>query len=76
MNYVSLWTNGQGEIRTNWEVGDGPDHLIYASWVVPNEPERWAPLCGRTYQVRGTALENTECGIDPWSRTPAALLLD
>lgn len=65
-----FWETGQGEIQTDWEVGDGPDHLLYPSWVMPNEPQRWAPLCGRTYQVKGTALENTECGIDPWSRTP------
>jgi peptide/nickel transport system substrate-binding protein len=67
---TTFWTSGQGEIRTDWEVSDGPDHLVYPSWVVPDEPERWAPLCGRTYQVRGTPLENTDCGIDPWSRVP------
>ena len=64
------WQNGQGDIHTNWEVGDGPNHLLYPSWMVPNEPERWAPLCGRTFQYRGTPWENTDCSVDPWARTP------
>lgn len=64
------WTAGKLTFRTNWEVGDGPDHLLYPSWVVPNEPTRWAPLCGGVLQYAGSALENTEATTDPWSRNP------
>lgn len=66
-----MWQSGKGEFRTNWEVGDGPDHLLYPSWVVPNEPDRWAPLCGRHLQLEGTAQQNTEKEKSPWDRSPA-----
>lgn len=65
-----FWESGQGDIRSNWEVGDGPDHLLYVSWVVPNEPERWAPLCGNLLAVKGTPLEFQDCDISPWDRVP------
>jgi len=65
-----LWHGGKGQIHTNWEVGDGPDHLLYPSWVVPNEPDRWAPLCGRLYQYLGTTSEMTEAEKSPWDRQP------
>jgi peptide/nickel transport system substrate-binding protein len=64
------WRNGTLEFRTAWEVGDGPDHLLYPSWVVPNEAERWAPLCGNMLVVQGTEKEETECEKSPWERTP------
>jgi peptide/nickel transport system substrate-binding protein len=64
------WKGGKGEIHTNWEVGDGPDHLLYPSWVVPNEPERWAPLCGRLLQYQGTDKETSEADKSPWDREP------
>jgi peptide/nickel transport system substrate-binding protein len=64
------WRNGELEFRTNWEVGDGPDHLLYPSWVVPNEAERWAPLSGNMLVVQGTDADGTQCEMDPWSRTP------
>ncbi len=68
--FGQMWTSGQGEIRANWGVGDGPDCLVYPSWVVPNEPERWAPLCGNRYQQLGTEKEDTELDKSPWERTP------
>lgn len=64
------WRAGKLEFRTNWEVGDGPDHLLYPSWVVPDETERWAPLCGQLRLVAGTELANTEKDKSPWDRTP------
>lgn len=64
------WKGGQLSIHTNWEVGDGPDHLLYPSWVVPNENERWAPLCGNRLMLVGTAQEDTECDVSPWERKP------
>lgn len=68
--FDALWHSGKGHIHTNWEVGDGPDHLLYPSWVVPNEPDRWAPLCGRLLQFAGTSSETTETDKSPWDRTP------
>lgn len=64
------WRAGQLDFRTAWEVGDGPDHLLYPSWVVPDETERWAPLCGQLRIVKGTELENAEADKSPWDRQP------
>ena len=66
----ALWHSGKGQMHTNWEVGDGPDHLLYPSWVVPNEPDRWAPLSGRLLQFAGTPQENSEKEKSPWDRQP------
>jgi peptide/nickel transport system substrate-binding protein len=68
--FLDLWRLGQLQVRAGWEVSDGPDHLIFVPWVVPTETERWAPLCGRTYMLRGTPDEDTQCVIDPWARIP------
>jgi peptide/nickel transport system substrate-binding protein len=64
------WYAGELTLHTNWEVGDGPDHLLYPSWVVPNEPDRWAPLCGRLLQYEGTSQESSEADKSPWDRQP------
>jgi peptide/nickel transport system substrate-binding protein len=64
------WEAGQLSIHTNWEVGDGPDHLLYPSWIVPNEPARWAPLCGNRLLFKGTPREDAEADVDPWERQP------
>jgi peptide/nickel transport system substrate-binding protein len=64
------WRAGKLDFRTAWEVGDGPDHLLYPSWVVPDETERWAPLCGQLRIVKGTELENSEADVSPWDRQP------
>lgn len=66
----ALWASGKGAVHANWEVGDGPDHLLYPSWVVPNEPDRWAPLCGRLLQFAGTPQESSEADKSPWDRQP------
>ncbi len=68
--FAAQWGGGDLTFRTNWEVGDGPDHLLYPSWVVPNEPARWAPLCGRLMQFAGTPQENSEKNVSPWDRKP------
>ena len=65
------WRAGQLEFRSAWEVGDGPDHLLFPSWVVPDETERWAPLTGQLRVVSGTEKEGTELDKSPWDRTPA-----
>jgi peptide/nickel transport system substrate-binding protein len=53
-----------------WEVGDGPNHLVYPQWVVPMEDSRWAPLHGNWYLVKGTTREGAEADKDPYERTP------
>jgi peptide/nickel transport system substrate-binding protein len=68
--FDALWKSGKGQIHTNWEVGDGPDHLLYPSWVVPNENTRWAPLCGNLILAIGTPGETTEADKSPWDRQP------
>jgi peptide/nickel transport system substrate-binding protein len=68
--FEQTWYGGKGSIHTAWEVGDGPDHLLYPSWVVPNEHERWAPLRGVMFQMRGTTSEMTEAEKSPWDRQP------
>jgi len=64
------WRAGLTTMKCQWEVGDGPDHLVYPSWVVPDETERWAPLCGEMRIVKGTDLENSEADKSPWDRQP------
>lgn len=68
--YDEQWRAGDIPMKTAWEVGDGPNHLVYPSWVVADEPERWAPLHGRGYTLRGTESEGEELDVDPWERNP------
>jgi len=68
------WEAGLLGFRTNWEVGDGPDHLLYPSWVVPNERERWAPLCGNLMRFAGTPTESIDVDKSPWDRKPARFI--
>jgi peptide/nickel transport system substrate-binding protein len=68
--FGTMWAAGQGSMRTQWEVGDGPNHLVYPSWVVPNETARWSPLSGRRLQLVGTEKEDTELDTSPWDRQP------
>jgi peptide/nickel transport system substrate-binding protein len=71
--YDDKWHAGDIMMKTAWEVGDGPNHLVYPQWVVPIEGDRWAPVHGKGYDVRGTATEKEEADVDPWSRKPARL---
>jgi peptide/nickel transport system substrate-binding protein len=68
--WADQWETGRLMAHTNWEVGDGPNHLVYPQWLVPLEPTRWAPLQGQFYNVRGTPEEDTEKSVDPYKRTP------
>lgn len=68
---TNLQVTGMIDIRNSWEVGDGPNHIVYPSWVIPNEGTRWAPLYGQWYQVKGTAKEGTELDKAPRDRSPA-----
>ncbi|MDP9379945.1 MAG: ABC transporter substrate-binding protein [Chloroflexota bacterium] len=64
------WRAGRRMTTTAWEVGDGPDHLTGPWWLVPIEPDRWAPLHGRMYSLRGTPEYKAQKDKDPYKRTP------
>jgi len=67
---VPMRNSATFDIWSNWEVGDGPNHLVYPQWLVPIWNERWAPLYGAWYWVKGTDKEGTELDKDPRDRTP------
>jgi len=68
------WRAGEIPMKTEWEVGDGPNHLVFPSWLVADETERWAPLHGRGYTLRGTASEKEELDKNPWDRNPPRIV--
>ena len=59
------------DIRNSWEIGDGPNHLVFPQWLVPIGNERWAPLYGQYYAIQGTAQEGVDADLDPRDRSPA-----
>ncbi|GIV77283.1 MAG: peptide ABC transporter substrate-binding protein [Litorilinea sp.] len=62
--------NSEIDIRGAWEVGDGPNFLVFPNWVVPIGNDRWAPLYGAWYSTLGTDKEGTELDKDPLERNP------
>ncbi|MEJ7653592.1 MAG: ABC transporter substrate-binding protein [Chloroflexia bacterium] len=68
--YDPQWQTGQGMSKTDWEVSDGPNHMVNPAWLVPIEVSRWAPLQGSYYSVRGTPKEREQLDKDPYDRTP------
>jgi peptide/nickel transport system substrate-binding protein len=68
--YDDQWKSGKLMAHSNWEVGDGPNHLLYPQWLVPLEYTRWAPLEGQWYQQIGTSTNSKETNVDPWKRHP------
>ncbi len=58
------------DMHNSWEIGDGPNHLVFPQWLVPMDLSRWAPLNGSWYAVQGTAKEGTELDKDPRDRNP------
>jgi peptide/nickel transport system substrate-binding protein len=73
------WFAGKILGNGHWGIGDGPNHLVYPQWLAPIEHERWAPLEGNFYALRGTPKvsdtlqELAEKDKDPWQRTPPRL---
>jgi peptide/nickel transport system substrate-binding protein len=65
-----LQDSNELDIRGGWEVGDGPNHLVYPQWVVPIGSRRWAPLYGAWYATLGTDKEGTELDKAPEDRNP------
>jgi len=68
------WKAGKYMAHSNWEVGDGPNHLLYPQWMLPMEYSRWAPLEGEMYNSKGTPAYTSEADVDPWKRTPPRLM--
>ncbi|MFZ0216642.1 MAG: ABC transporter substrate-binding protein, partial [Candidatus Dormiibacterota bacterium] len=73
---LALWAAGKLQMYCDWGVGDGPNCLTYANWIVPTDPQRWAPLEGEWLLLQGTAQANAQPNVDPWSRTPPNLQPD
>ncbi|HEY9291871.1 MAG TPA: ABC transporter substrate-binding protein [Microlunatus sp.] len=68
--YDDQWKTGKLMAHSNWEVGDGPNHLVYPQWLVPIEYTRYCPLEGQWYQQLGTKTAGTELDLNPWKRHP------
>jgi peptide/nickel transport system substrate-binding protein len=64
------WKTGTLMAHSAWEVGDGPNHLVYPQWLVPLEYTRWAPLEGQWYQQLGSDTNKKQLDVDPWKRNP------
>lgn len=67
---TSMQRTATYDIRDSWEVGDGPDHVVFPNWLIPISWERWAPLYGNWYAVRGTSMEGTELDKAARDRSP------
>ena len=72
-NYSDQWEAGKLMIHTNWDVSNVGSILVQPYWLVPIENQRWAPLEGEFYAVRGTPAEHTEQNVNPWKRNPPRL---
>jgi peptide/nickel transport system substrate-binding protein len=68
------WAFGKYMAHSDWEVGDGPNHLLYPQWLVPLENSRWAPLEGAMYNTKGTKDYTSQQDVDPWKRNPPRLM--
>ncbi len=64
------WAAGQLMCRTNWDLGDGPNFLVYPQQMVPLDDSRWAPLQGMWYAQSAIGKSATETHVDPWKRHP------
>lgn len=70
-DFQAQWDIGEIGCRLDSGVSDGPNHLLFPHWLVPVGHQRWAPLQGRWYELRGT--KDAEKGVDPddpWRSTP------
>ncbi len=63
-------SSGTFDWHDSWELGDGPNHLVFPQWIVPIDVSRWAPLNGGWYSVQGTSKEGTELDKAPRDRSP------
>ncbi|MGI8916850.1 MAG: ABC transporter substrate-binding protein [Chloroflexota bacterium] len=76
-SFGEKWAAGQIMTTTAWEVGDGPNHLVYPQWLVPIENARWAPMQGTYYSLIGTPAASTGINeADPYKSTPPRVNAD
>jgi len=68
------WKAGKYMAHSAWEVGDGPNHLLYPQWMLPMEFSRWSPLQGSMYNAKGTKAYTSEADVDPWKRHPPRIM--
>ncbi len=68
------WAAGTSMTTTAWEVGDGPNCLVYPNWLVPMDNSRWAPLEGQGFIFLGTPQAKKELNVDPWKRHPPHIM--
>ncbi|HEX4216332.1 MAG TPA: ABC transporter substrate-binding protein [Candidatus Dormibacteraeota bacterium] len=73
---LTEWAAGKLQTYADWGVGDGPNCLTYANWLVPLDSQRWAPMEGEWYLLQGTPQANAQANVDPWQRTPPNLQPD
>jgi peptide/nickel transport system substrate-binding protein len=73
---LAQWGAGQLMSYCDWEVGDGPNCLTYANWLVPEDNQRWAPMEGEYYLLQGTVQQGQQAALTPWQRNPAWLAPD
>lgn len=71
--YTTDWEAGKLMAHTNWEASNVASILVQPFWLLPIENQRWAPLQGAFYSVRGTPAEHQQQNVDPWKRTPPRL---
>src|SRR5690606_22064303 len=69
-SYGDQWKTGTLMAHTNWGIANVGISFIQPMWLVPVEPDRWAPLEGRWYQLRGTGTNEKELDVSPWERHP------
>jgi peptide/nickel transport system substrate-binding protein len=68
------WKSGKYMGHSAWEVGDGPNCLLYPQWMVPLEYTRWAPLEGEMYNSKGTKAYTEFESDNPWKRQPPRIM--
>ncbi|WP_020577607.1 ABC transporter substrate-binding protein [Actinopolymorpha alba] len=75
--FSDLWSQGRLMTTTAWEVGDNQP-LVYPGWVIPVQPEHWAPLHGQAFilQTGDPSKLKAQEKVDPWKRQPPWLLPD
>jgi len=73
-SFGNVWATGKYMAHSDWEVGDGPNHLLYPQWMLPMENSRWAPLEGAMYNTKGTPDYTSQTDVDPYKRTPPRMM--
>lgn len=62
--------NGEFDIHNSWEIGGVAEITSFPHWLIPINQDRWAPLYGRWYSLRGTPIEGADQDSAPHDRRP------